>query len=218
MTLVFIESALFFLIMFFVIYFKVLSKPKLGEDKIGPFRLLYLKNAGSTWTTAQKIKEVRKYLKEQGITADIYVCMYTKDPSKVRGPVVSIVGAVLEPGVNPEIRDPYASFTMPERYVAYAENENKVIGLNTMFLYPRLHAYMDLMNYTPDSENIIELYYMSPYNKGFGKGFQTRVCCKVRSLTDQEIENKKDEKPLDPNQMIFGKKSGFGRRDSYEEE
>ncbi|MEA1962329.1 MAG: hypothetical protein U9N81_13860 [Bacillota bacterium] len=214
MTLVIIESVLFLLILIVVFYYKTLSRPQLGEGELGPFTIVYIKDLSTPWTTAKKIKEIQEYLKSKDLMSNTYVRYYMTDPSKSKNKKIpSVIGAVIGDQMIPKVEEPFEVTTLTKRYVAYAANENRLLGMNPMVLYPRLFAYMDVMNYKPENDRYLEIFHMSDEqdHNGFGEGFYTRICGTIRDKTGEELERDSKRKVYDVNNMIFGKRSGFGR-------
>lgn len=212
MTLIIIETLTFLVLISLVLYMKVLSPVQLGERTIGPFDIVYIRNIGSTWSAAGKIKELQKYLKTKGMAADMYINIYLADPTKTSEAVPSIIGAVITDNELPEVEEPFGTMTIAPRYVATAANGNKVIGLNKNALYPQLRAYMNVQGYTNQSDEFIELYHMGQKN-GFDKGFYTEVCTRVRKQTETELEEneKYENRGMDAASVLFGGKNRFGK-------
>ncbi|KUG04222.1 hypothetical protein ASZ90_018443 [hydrocarbon metagenome] len=213
MTLTIIEIAFFVAFIAAILYFKILSRPQLGEREIGPYTIVYLRSIGSTWSTIGKIKELRKYLGSKDIKSRLYICIYLSDPTKMdTNTIPGIVGAVIDDANLPVVEEPYAITTVAPRYAATAANANRLIALNKNALYPLLRAYMNTNGYTNAEEEYIELYHMDEGN-GFGNGFYTEVCTKIRKQTDEELKETEayENRGIDAASTLFGGQGRFGK-------
>lgn len=213
MVLTIIETIAFIVIIALVFHFKVLSRTQLGEREIGPFTIIYIKHAGTAWSIPSKIKELQKYLYTIGSRTDLYICIYLADPTECSDAIPCIVGAIINDSQLPDVQEPFNTMTLASRYVATAASGNRIIGLNKTVLYPQLKAYMNVNGYTNAAEEFIEIYHMGK-NNGFGKGFYTEVCTRVRPMTEEErIELEKYENSgMDAASLLFGGKKRFGKK------
>lgn len=213
MTLIVVESLLFITMIAAILYFKVLSRPLLAEKNIGPFNIVYMRNIGSAWSITGKIKELEKYLSDQGLESDLYMCIHLNDPSAANKAIPGIVGAVLNEDDLPQVEEPFATATITSRRVASAANGNRIIGLNKNILYPSLRAFMNVNGYTNAAEEYIELYHTGK-DKKFGKGFYTEVCTRIRQQTEEEMSatEKYESRGIDAASLLFGGKGRFGKQ------
>lgn len=212
MILITIETLTFLLLMFLILHFKVLSRSQLGEREIGPFNIVYIRNIGTSWTIASKIRDLKKYLKTKGIKSDLYINIYLADPTKSSKAVPCIIGAIIDEKDLPLIEEPFETMTISPRYVATAASGNRIIGLNKNTLYPQLKAYMNVHGYINQSNEFIELYHMGE-NNNIGKGFFTEVCTRVRKQTDEELleTEKHENRGMNAANVLFGGKNRFGK-------
>ncbi len=213
MTLTIIEIVFFIAFIAAILYFKILSRTQLGEREIGPYTIVYVRSIGSTWSTTGKIKELRKYLKSKGIESKQYISIYLADPTQIdTNTIPGIVGAVIDDDHFPAVEEPYAITTVAPRYAATAANANRLIALNKNTLYPQLRAYMNTKGYTNSEEEYIELYHMDEGN-GFGNGFYTEVCTKIRKQTEEELKETEEyeNRGIDAASKLFGGKGRFGK-------
>ncbi len=213
MILTIIEIVIFTAFITAILYFKILSRPQLGEREIGPYTIVYVRNIGSTWSTVGRIKELRDYLGTRGITSRLYISIYLADPAQSdTNEIPGLVGAVIDDDHLPTVEEPYAITTVAARYTATAANANRLIALNKNSLYPPLKAYMNTNGYINAEDEYIELYHMDEHN-GFGHGFYTEVCTKIRKQTDEELEEtqKYENRGIDAASMLFGGKGRFGK-------
>ncbi len=213
MTLTIIEIVFFVSFIAAILYFKILSHPQLGEKEIGPYTIVYVRNIGSTWSTIGKIKELKKYLGSKGIKSRLYISIYLTDPTIIdTNTIPGLVGAVIDDADLPLVEEPYAITTVAPRYVATAANANRLIALNKNALYPLLRAYMNTNGYTNAEEEYIELYHLDERN-GFGNGFYTEVCTKIRKQTEEELKETEayENRGIDAASKLFGGNGRFGK-------